>query len=487
MILTVCLLTLLASCGSGDGQINEDTVNGDSGNVTAEPGPESVTPGTETEPSGDTEDHSEDTGTETDPPDNAETGENADGTDTGYAASEKIVFSTTQGAMVYNSSEPDKSAIIIDTDEKVTITMPTVNKTGDSEGGDECSFYGRNAAVLVMGGSDTMIIGGTVDTDAEGANAVFCYGGGGNAPGEASEGDGTTVTVTDTAITTAGNGSGGIMTTGGGTMNAYNLNVKTKGSSSAPIRTDRGGGTVNVEGGAYTSSGLGSPAIYSTAAVSVREASLSSEQSEGIVIEGRNSVSLEDCELVANNTNRNGNARFLDSVMIYQSMSGDAETGKAVFSMKGGSITSSSGHVFHVTNTEAEINLENVEIINEDESGVLISVCDDGWSGATNSAVLNAADQELKGAVLVGKGSSLEITLSGESSFEGFIGGDISDADGSKVSDEAGEVKVTLGEGCTWKLTADSYITKFEGRASDIKAGGFKVFVDGEELTGTGK
>ena len=37
LILTVCLLTLLASCGSGDGQINEDTVNGDSGNVTAEP------------------------------------------------------------------------------------------------------------------------------------------------------------------------------------------------------------------------------------------------------------------------------------------------------------------------------------------------------------------------------------------------------------------------------------------------------------------
>ena len=69
LILTVCLLTLLASCGSGDRQINEDTVNGDSGNVTAEPGPESVTPGTETEPSGDTEDHSEDTGTETDPPD----------------------------------------------------------------------------------------------------------------------------------------------------------------------------------------------------------------------------------------------------------------------------------------------------------------------------------------------------------------------------------------------------------------------------------
>ena len=140
-----------------------------------------------------------------------------------------------------------------------------------------------------------------------------------------------------------------------------------------------------------------------------------------------------------------------------------------------------------MTNTEAEINLEGVGITNEDESGVLISVCDDGWSGATNSAVLNAVDQELSGAVLVGKGSSLEFTLSGESSFKGFIGGNISDAAGSAVSEEAGEVKVTLGDGCTWNLTADSYITKFEGKASDIKANGFKVYVDGEELTGTGK
>ena len=65
--------------------------------------------------------------------------------------------------------------------------------------------------------------------------------------------------------------------------------------------------------------------------------------------------------------------------MIYQSMSGDADSGTSHFTMTGGSLTSKSGHVFHVTNTNAVITLENVEISNEDSDNILLSVCDDGW------------------------------------------------------------------------------------------------------------
>ena len=64
------------------------------------------------------------------------------------------------------------------------------------------------------------------------------------------------------------------MTTGGGTTYAYDLTVTTSGGSSAPIRTDRGGGIVHVDGGSYTSNGLGSPAIYSTADITVENAVL---------------------------------------------------------------------------------------------------------------------------------------------------------------------------------------------------------------------
>ena len=43
--------------------------------------------------------------------------------------------------------------------------------------------------------------------------------------------------------------TGGIQTTGGGTMNTTNLDVETQGNSAAAIRSDRGGGMVNVDGG----------------------------------------------------------------------------------------------------------------------------------------------------------------------------------------------------------------------------------------------
>ena len=400
-----------------------------------------------------------------------------------YSATVEISDSETQTDQTYSSSSSDVSALMISTDKAVTITDPTVSKSGDSNGGDNCNFYGQNAAVLVKGGSTTTITGGTITSDASGANGVFCYGGNGGQNSAA--GDGTKVIITDTVITTTGSGSGGIMTTGGGITEAHNLTVTTSGQSSAAIRTDRGGGTVTVDEGTYTSNGLGSPAIYSTADITVSNASLISTQSEGVCIEGKNSITLNNCSLSANNTKRNGNAQFLDTIMIYQSMSGDSSVGTATFSMTNGSLTSKNGHVFHVTNTNAVINLTNVNITNEDAANVLISVCDDGWSGAKNIATINASNQTLTGAVLVGSNSTVTLNLTDGSSFSGYIGGSIANATGSTVSTSVGTVNVTLDATSTWTLTEDSYITSFTGDASRITANGHTLYVNGTPLAGT--
>nr|MBQ6242202.1 hypothetical protein [Lachnospiraceae bacterium] len=340
-----------------------------------------------------------------------------------------------------------------------------------------------NAAVLVKDGGTTTITGGTVTSDASGANGVFCYGGNGGRNGAA--GDGTTVIIRNTKIVTTGDGSGGLMTTGGGVTTAYDLDVTTSGRSSAPIRTDRGGGTVTVEGGTYTSHGLGSPAIYSTADVTVSGAALTSTLSEGVCIEGLNSVTLNDCDLTACNTQRNSNASFLDSVMIYQSMSGDSAAGTGRFTMTGGTLTSRSGHIFHVTNTSAVITLQGVTIVNEDLDNILLSVCTDGWSGAQNAAVLKAAAQELSGAVKVGSDSSLTLELTDGSSFTGFIDGSIVNAKGETVSTETGAVSVILDASATWTLTADSYVTEFTGDASCVISNGHTLYVNGTPLSGT--
>ena len=400
-----------------------------------------------------------------------------------YAATEEITSSTTQTGQTYSSTTADVSSLMISTSGAVSISNPTVTKSGDSNGGDNCNFYGQNAAVLVKGGSTTTITGGTISSDASGANGVFCYGGYGGKNG--ASGDGTKVIISDTVITTTKSGSGGIMTTGGGIMEAHNLTVTTGGQSSAAIRTDRGGGTVTVDGGTYTSNGLGSPAIYSTADITVSNAQLVSNLSEGVCIEGLNSITLNNCDLTANNTKRNGNAKFLDTIMIYQSMSGDAASGTSSFTMTGGSLTSKNGHVFHVTNTSAVITLSGVKITNEDSGNVLLSVCDDGWSGGGNTAVLNASGQTLEGAVLVGSNSELTLNLTDSSSFTGYISGNITNDAGDTVSTETGTVSVTLGSGCTWTLTGDSYVTSFDGDPASIISNGYTLYVNGTALTGT--
>ena len=398
-----------------------------------------------------------------------------------YTAATEITAAEEQADQTFASETADESALIVNTADTVTITNPAVTKTGNSDGGDSCNFYGLNAAVLAMGGTTTIINGGEITSDASGANGVFSYGGNGGSNGAA--GDGTTVIISDTAITTTGDGSGGIMTTGGGITYAYNLTVETSGRSSAPIRTDRGGGTVTVDGGTYTSNGLGSPVIYSTADITVSNATLVSNLSEGVCIEGKNSVTLENCSLTADNTQRNGHATFLDSIMIYQSMSGDADSGTSAFTMTGGTLTSLSGHMFHVTNTHAVITLNGVELVNSG-SDVLLSVCDDDWSGAGNIAELNAVSQALTGTILVGENASLTLSLTEGSSFEGTVSGEIVNAEGTQISENTGTVSVSLDETSTWTLTADTWISSFEGAAGNVIGNGYTLYVDGTALEG---
>ena len=167
----------------------------------------------------------------------------------------------------------------------------------------------------------------------------------------------TTVTISNSSITTTGDNAGGIMTTGGGTTNATNLTINTSGTSSAAIRSDRGGGTVNVEKGTYTTTGQGSTSIYSTADITVKGATLVAKASEGIVIEGANTVTIENCDLTDSNTKLNGQSTTYKNIFLYQSMSGDASNGTATFTAKNSNITTNNGDSFYITNEAQSITL----------------------------------------------------------------------------------------------------------------------------------
>lgn len=339
-----------------------------------------------------------------------------------------------------------------------------VSKTGDSEG-DEADFYGENAAVFATNGATLTIADSLVVTNGTHANGVFSYG------------EGTTVNVSDSVIETSGNCSGGIMTTGGGTMNASNLNIHTTGNSSAAIRSDRGGGTVNVEEGSYVTEGTGSPVIYSTADITVSDAYMESTSSQGVVVEGKNSVTLNDCELLADNNSKNSDkSDYYQAVMIYQSMSGDAASGTSSFEMNGGSLVNKNGDIFFVNNTACEIKLSNARITNEDEEGIFLRAEAAGWGNeGSNGGKINftAADQEINGDMIVDDVSVLNLYLTEKSSFAGAI-----NTDG-----QAGSVYVELDEGSTWTLTGDSYISGLTCDADAINLNGYTLYVDGQAYT----
>lgn len=375
----------------------------------------------------------------------------------------------------YESNTKDENTILVNGDVDVNMNNITVNKSGDSDGGDNTSFYGINSAILAKSGAIVIIKNSNINTNATGANGVFSYGG--SSTTNNSSNDGTTVTISDSTITTTKDNSGGIMTTGGGIMNAYNLIINTSGISSAAIRTDRGGGKVNVDGGTYTTTGQGSPSIYSMADIIVSNAKLIAKASEGVVIEGKNSVTLNNVTLTDTNNKLNGKSTTYKNIFLYQSMSGDASNGTSSFTSKNSKITTNKGDTFYVTNTTAVINLENNTITNNDKSGAFLRIKKDSWgnSGSNGGNVtLKATNQLINGDIVIDSISTLTMNLK-NSNFTGKI----------NKSNSAKSIDLNIDKDTKIKLTGNSYVTSFtneDASNSNIDFNGYKLYVKGKAI-----
>ena len=376
----------------------------------------------------------------------------------------------------YTSTGDDENALRVD-GATVTLDGVTVDKsdgaTSNTENGD---FYGINAALLATNGASVTISNAKITSAAQNGNGVFSYG------------SGTTVNISNSTITTTADNSGGIQTTGGGTTIASDLVVTTSGNSSAAIRSDRGGGTVSVDGGSYVSNGYNSPAVYSTADITVKNALLTANNSEALVIEGNNSIVLENCDVTGNMSDTKGSSseENVHNVMIYQSMSGDADVGTSTFSMTGGTLTARNGDMIYVTNTHCVLTLSGVTIRNEDADGALLRVVGNsashGWgtAGSNGAQVEFTADaQTLSGDIVVDTISTLSLTLKNGSSFTGTVNIIDNAEGGTAVSDNA---VVTVESGCTWTLTGDCTLTSLTNNGT-INFNGYTItLADGTVL-----
>lgn len=228
----------------------------------------------------------------------------------------------------------------------------------------------------------------------------------------------------------------------------------------------------------FLTTGAGSPAIYSTADITASSAKLIAKASEGIVIEGKNSVTINDCELTDDNTTLNGQSTTYKNIFLYQSMSGDAADGQAEFTATNSDITTNKGDTLYVTNTTASINLKNNTITNNDSEGNFLRAQADSWgsSGSNGGNVtLTMTKQEASGNIVIDSISTLDMTMKSGSSYTGTINGDNS----------AKSIKLTLDKKSKIKLTGDSYVTSLDDADTDysnIDFNGYTLYVNGTAI-----
>lgn len=389
-----------------------------------------------------------------------------------YTAVNEYIEDTTVSNETIESTGTDENAALISSGANVTLDNDTITRTSaDSQGGDNSSFYGVGAAVLATDGT-AYVKDGSVTTDAAGGAGLFAYGDG-------------TVYASGTIVKTTQDTSGGVHVAGGGTLYGWDLDVETNGESSAAIRSDRGGGTMVIDGGNYVSNGVGSPAIYSTADIAVSNATLTANGSEAICIEGLNSIHLYDCDLTGNMSDLDQNDNTW-TVILYQSMSGDSEVGNSTFQMDGGSLTSENGGVFYTTNIESTITLNNVDINYNDENEFFLQCTGNTNQRGWGQSGVNGADchftgisQDMQGDVIWDSISDLDFYLTEGSSLTGAV------VDDESYAGEGGEgyCNVYVSADSTWTVTGDSTVSSLENEGTIVDSNGKTVTIQGTDGT----
>ena len=370
------------------------------------------------------------------------------------------------------STGTDENAALVSSGANVTFNNVDITRnSSDSTGGDNSSFYGVGAALLTTEGN-AYVKGGTVTTDAAGGAGLFAYGDG-------------TVYAADTTIKTTQDTSGGIHAAGGGKLYAWDLNVETDGESAAAIRSDRGGGTMIVDGGSYTSNGEGSPAVYCTADIAVKDVTLTANGSEAVCIEGLNSLHLFDCDLTGNMSDLSQNDSTW-TVILYQSMSGDSEVGNSTFQMDGGTLTSQNGGVFYTTNTESDITLNAVDITYNNDNEYFLRCTGNnnerGWgeSGANGADCdFTAISQDMEGDVIWDTISQLDFYMTDGSNLTGSIVDDESFAGNGGD----GYCNVYVSDDSTWTVTGNSTVSTLSNAGTIVDDSGKTVTIKGTDGT----
>ncbi len=302
-----------------------------------------------------------------------------------------------------------------------------IKSGGDTSDNDGSSFYGINSAILSTGTGTVTMNGGTITTNAKGANGVVAYQG--------------TVNISDVTINCSKSVSRGIHATGGGVINASNLTITTNSETSSLIATDRGSGTVTVNGGTYTAKGKKSAVCYSTGEINVTDITGSSAQGPMCVVEGSNAIIVKNSTLTSGGESR--------GILLHQSGSGDASGHEGSVSVTGGKLiytVTDKPFIEVTTSMTGTVNLTDVDL--EIASGILMSVdyTKHGNSTFANLNLLSESTHSYSGNILVDDTGTACVTVGSGVVWEGAY-----DANDSGKS-------TTVVVNGTWTLTGNSNV-----------------------------
>lgn len=347
----------------------------------------------------------------------------------------------------------DQNAFIGKNKAVIDIENSVFDKTGDTTSDDNSNLHGQNAVVLGIDGSQINIKGSNITSNSKGSNAVFATG------------EGSVINVENTNIHTKSDSSRGLDATYKGTVNGKNLTITTEGAHSATLATDRGEGTITAEAAKLTTSGEGSPVIYSTGNIMVNNVNGIANNSEIGVVEGKNSITL---------TNSNVTGYKDNGFMLYQSFSGDAESGIARLKAENNTLTThATGAFLYVNNTTAEVDLSNNAISMPNTSTLVKAAADSRWGKTGENGghlTLRTSNQELSGNIMADSISTIALDMTNGSNLVGAVNTD----------NTAKEVTVKLSKDSNWILTGDSYVKSLNNEdttGSNIHLNGYKLVV----------
>ena len=375
----------------------------------------------------------------------------------------------------------DENAALAENGGVLTITNGTLSKSGSDDDGDRCNFYGVNSILLSVGEDSKAYVADTsLTADSTGSNAIFAT-------------DSGTVYANQVKINTSADNARGLDATYGGTIVANLMEIETLGDHCAAIATDRGGGSISTTNSTLTTGGSGSPLLYSTGDIQVSNVTGTASGSQIAGMEGLNTILIYNSTLESTITEATASDPVANGVIIYQSTSGDAETTtgeRATFNAVNSSLSSSitSGSMFYVTNTTANIVLKDTELSFDSENVNLLQIEGNdannwGTAGANGGTVtMSAYGEILSGDISVDTISALDLYLLDNTSYTGAM--TITE---NAVNTNATETPITvnLSSDSAWVLTADTTISALhmEDGATLVDADGKQVsiVVDGSE------